>query len=270
MPDKWDQYAAKDSGDKWAQYAAPEAAAPASQKSDSNTVMGGLRNIGERALSTFATPLLHPIDTAKGMIMTMSNPYDISNVDVQGPHFRNPLTERIGQGVREWQTDKPLAIENALGDAAGMAAQGGVLHALPGLAEPLKATGGKIIDTAAGLRKSDLSHGAQPGRAYLEGGGTPSLSLKSLGSKAGNIAEKSVTRAPWISIQIRSRPFLTMLYLPGAVLAADFTGGAAGTFTVKSAVLVIVWFVMVSVALISSVYFPGASVASGSSRSIVT
>ena len=72
------------------------------------------------------------------------------------------------------------------------------------------------------------------------------------------------TRAP----RIRSLSCFTFCYLPGAALATVLVSGAA--FTVKSAVREIVCLESVSVALTSRVYFPGARVASGRRRSMVT
>src|ERR1700676_597984 len=56
-------------------------------------------------------------------------------------------------------------------------------------------------------------------------------------------------------------------YLPGMVFAAVLV--FAGCLTVKSAVREMVWFESPSVALMTSVYLPGVSVASGKRRSMV-
>jgi hypothetical protein len=152
------------------------AAAPAPQSRLQN-IIGGAEEVGGRALGSLVSPILHPIDTLTGMVKTAAlSPYDENN----------PINQRVGEFVRE--PNRAKAYEDVAGDALGMAAQGGILKGLPGLEEPMKATGGKLIDNTVGLRKADVSHGAQPGRAYLEGGGGPALSMRSLGNKANAIA----------------------------------------------------------------------------------
>jgi hypothetical protein len=54
------------------------------------------------------------------------------------------------------------------------------------------------------------------------------------------------------------------------VFAAVFVGTATGSFTENSAFREIVWLDKESVANTSNEYFPGVSVPSGNSRSIVT
>lgn len=83
-------------------------------------------------------------------------------------------------------------IENLIHDpaqTAGSIVGGEVLGEAPGklagaLSEPMKSGGGGLIDRAAGSLKNDFAHGAKPGQSYLEGGGTPALTLRGLGEKA--------------------------------------------------------------------------------------
>ena len=60
---------------------------------------------------------------------------------------------------------------------------------LPAVGDALETAGGGVIDRAAGTLKNDFKHGAQPGLAYLKGGGTPAISMGSLAEKAGNVAD---------------------------------------------------------------------------------
>lgn len=76
-----------------------------------------------------------------------------------------------------------------LSDAGGLV--GGVGGAELGtmggqlLSEPMQAGGGGLINRAAGLLKKDFAHGAEnPGRSYLEGGGTPAMTMRGLANKA--------------------------------------------------------------------------------------
>ena len=76
-----------------------------------------------------------------------------------------------------------------LSDVGGLAGGvgGGKLGSMGGqlLSEPLQAGGGGLINRAAGLLKKDFAHGAEnPGRSYLEGGGTPALTMRGLANKA--------------------------------------------------------------------------------------
>lgn len=82
-------------------------------------------------------------------------------------------------------------VSDVLADAVTAGTLGAAAHAAPiiaaPLAERLKQVGGKLVDDAVGLHLKDIRHGAEPGRAYLEGGGTPSLSIKGIAEKAGRI-----------------------------------------------------------------------------------
>jgi hypothetical protein len=139
-------------------------------------------NVGGRIKSNAAglvRPILHPstILSEAGWVDPSKTPDLISD-------------------IRENPNSKGVA--NAVGDTLTAAAIGGAAHLAPTIAEPvggrLKTTAGKIIDNTVGLRAKDVSHGAMPGRAYLEGGGGPALSLESLGEKASNIKEKTGTQ----------------------------------------------------------------------------
>jgi len=53
----------------------------------------------------------------------------------------------------------------------------------------MQAGGGGLIDRAAGSLAKDFKRGAEPGRAYLEGGGTPALTMRGLANKAEAVQE---------------------------------------------------------------------------------
>jgi hypothetical protein len=136
-------------------------------------------NVGGRIKSNAAglvRPILHPstILSGAGWVDPSKTPDLISD-------------------IRENPNSKGVA--NAMGDTLTAAAIGGAAHLAPTIAEPLsgrlKTTAGKIIDNTVGLRQKDVSHGAMPGRAYLEGGGGPALTLESLGEKAGAIKDRT-------------------------------------------------------------------------------
>src|SRR4029077_12246164 len=88
------------------------------------------------------------------------------------------------------------------------------------------------------------------------------------------IAQKAKARHKSHPQQCRAGPQSTggrrasLVYLPGVTFAAVFC--STGFFTVNFAVREMVTLPSKSVALTSRVYFPGASVARGKSRSMVT
>lgn len=82
--------------------------------------LGGLEQIGGRAMQAMAAPVLHPIDTAVGMAKTLgTSPTDPNN----------PLFQRLVQGGEEWKKDPALALENAAGDIAGTVEGGRISNA---------------------------------------------------------------------------------------------------------------------------------------------
>jgi len=82
--------------------------------------LGGLEQIGGRAMQAMAAPILHPIDTAVSMAKTLgTSPTDPNN----------PLFQRLVQGGEEWKKDRALALENAAGDVAGAVEGGRIMGA---------------------------------------------------------------------------------------------------------------------------------------------
>jgi len=136
---------------------------------------------------TFGGKVLNRLgDNAKGLVNPILNPSSI----LTGAGWSDP--GKAGDLISDIR-DNPnsTGIANAIGDTITAGAMGGAMHAAPKLAVPLgenmKAAGGKLIDRTAGLLKKDVARGAEPGRAYLEGGGGPVLNLRGLGESAGRI-----------------------------------------------------------------------------------
>ena len=165
-------------------------------KPSDGTFGTAVHNIGGRAAQSLVSPLLHPIDTARSALAV-----GLDN-GITGDASQNPLVQR-GQELRnEWNSDKGLAVENLAGDAIGTGISAGAGKALGVAVKPLanaaapklKAAGGMLVDRAAGSLQKDFKRGAEPGRSYLEGGGTPALTMRSLAGKASQVKDTAGTQ----------------------------------------------------------------------------
>lgn len=179
MPDKWSQYEEKQPADKWAQYEEkPTAPAADSLPPSAPTSFGSqyLARLGENAKGLIK-PLLHPIDSI------MSYPGWVD------PAQSSDLISDIRDNPNK------TGIANALADTTMAIGIGAGSHLAPNVLKPIgermKGAGAKIIDSTVGVRKGDVARGSEPGRAYLEGGGGPALTLKGLGESAHRINNRT-------------------------------------------------------------------------------
>jgi hypothetical protein len=203
----WTQYAQQPAQDgPWAKYSqapAPQAPQPSGMldklksgyQSDITPVpYDGLpsiiHNTMGRAEQGLVSTVAHPIDAAASMLKV-----GLDN-GITGPANQNPLLLRGQEFTNEWNGgNKAQALENVAGDvlAAGAGSRVG------DLAQPLAAklgpvmqnAGGTLIDRAAGSLAKDFKRGAEPGLSYLQGGGTPALTMQGLATKAGTVAGKA-------------------------------------------------------------------------------
>ena len=219
--DNWDQY-------KVGAPTAPEQ--PSTLERTLGGIGAGLKNLTAgnveqlintgQATSDFAQKhpvlnLIPGVSAAAGAYKTLySDPTNaaVTHIDQQAAAHgtQNSAAVPIAKAMARVPLIGPMALnlgEKAAGDpkngvqpdVAGALAEGGTYAAapelakagIPALAEPLKSAGARLVDRTAGSLKSDFSHGAQPGRAYLEGGGTPALTMRSLANKAGGINENT-------------------------------------------------------------------------------
>lgn len=157
------------------------------------TLETAAHNIGGRAAKTFVAPLVHPINTLKGIYDSAAEtgPF-AAQLEPNG----GPLLNRAKEFGQEYQQDKPLAFENAAGDVLGNVAQGGVLRAggaLAGYLAPKAQDAGIGImnKSVLGVRKADIKRGANPGEGYFQAGLGPSLSMRSIADKAGNALDST-------------------------------------------------------------------------------
>jgi hypothetical protein len=138
-------------------------------------------------------PLIsHPLNSAGSMVKSAGNALAEGHGDpmATAQAFARPLIE---SGVEDYQQNGPAkAIPHMIGQGVGSAAAGELgsgggkllTSGARAVSEPLEAGGGGLIDRAAGSLAKDFKRGAEPGRAYLEGGGTPALTMRGLADKA--------------------------------------------------------------------------------------
>lgn len=124
-------------------------------------------NIGGGGLGV----LLHPYDTAKGVVKSLLNPPAALKATYDAANTR-PL-ETLSGGIGQTAALSPVA-EFAPKILA---------PALRSTGEGMQATGAGIINKTVGALKSDFKRGANPGQAYLDAGGGPALSMQSLANK---------------------------------------------------------------------------------------
>jgi hypothetical protein len=132
------------------------------------TFMG---NIGGGGLGV----LLHPLDTAKGIASSVLNPVAALKATYDAANTR-PM-ETLSAGIGQTGALAPLA------ELAPKLAT----PALRGTGEAAQESGVGLMNRTAGSLKSDFKRGANPGKAYLDAGGGPTLSMSSLAAKGAEL-----------------------------------------------------------------------------------
>lgn len=150
-----------------------------------------LDTFGRAAAGSLLSPLAHPIDTAKGFLKSVEPDEGGAGVaeSLAGPAGPMAVNTLRGLGADYKQNGLP----HMLGSIAGMAA-GAELGDTPfndAAGNVLKSGGGKMIEGTVGLRQADVARGARPGRAYLEGGGGPALTMRGIARQSGDIADRT-------------------------------------------------------------------------------
>lgn len=155
----------------------------------------GVDDFAQHVASNVVPLVSHPIKSAEGLLSSVGNAAEESHGDPMqfGQELARPLIEHAAE---DYESHGPVrGTTDLLGTGAGMAATGELGGAagdvlgkgVKALSEPLQAGGGGLIDRAAGSLKPDFAHGAQPGRGYLEGGGTPALTMRGLAEKSETV-----------------------------------------------------------------------------------
>lgn len=161
----------------------------------------------------------HPIDTTVGNVGAgLLQPLSLlahpkASAEAMQPHG-------IGENILSL-VGGPAAIpalrmgEQFAHDPAGTAEQGigmlagaGLGDLVPDAGAPLKSVGANIMNRTVGALAPDFKRGANPGAAYLEGGGTPSMTMgglarkgaavqKGTGNTLGILYDAASQPAPW-------------------------------------------------------------------------
>jgi hypothetical protein len=235
----------------WAKYGAqsPGTTPPQAQQEPTGALHGAEQGVGDvvGGITSLPHALMHPIDTLNSISDQQSGLGDRAVQDFKSGHYGNALWHGVDAALPVLgPMDAALTDQYQSGDKSGALARG-IVNALPyalphamseGVGEGMKSAGGKLIDRTVGVRKADVARGAQPGRAYLEGGGNPALTMRSLANKAGSIADKTgeqlgnkYDEATNAGVTIPSQRIASVLDSPinKAMSIKEGPGGAGGT-----------------------------------------
>lgn len=142
-------------------------------------------HFGAGVIGSTAGVLNHPVNTVENMAHSATPDKGLAGAGEMllgpaGPMAVHTIESLIHDPA---QTLGGVAGGTLLGDAGGEVLSRGA----GALSEPLQAGGAGLVDRAAVTLKTDFAHGAQPGRGYLEGGGTPALTMRGLAEKAETV-----------------------------------------------------------------------------------
>lgn len=106
-----------------------------------------------------------------------------------------------------------------ISDVGGLAGGYAGTDVLPKVGEAMQSTGGGIINRTAGLLKGDYARGANPGKAYFEGGNGPALSMRSLANKAEatKLATGTKLGAAYDAASVPGAPLIPAPTVEGAI-----------------------------------------------------
>lgn len=155
-------------------------------------------------LSGLAHAAMHPIDTAKGFPAAVGNEFKRSgqqlktawdtpnNQPIKAVDNAMYAIPFIGGSLKKADEQYGRGnVAGAYGTAAGLGAAAVapevVGGAVRGLSQPLKSGGATLMDMTIGAGKKEFKRGAAPGASYLEAGGTPAFTMKSLANKASDL-----------------------------------------------------------------------------------
>ena len=136
-------------------------------------------NVGAGLMSPLSL-LAHPI--ASGLALQPHGAGEHIFSALAGPLGMPAL--RMGQ---QFAHDPAGTAEQGL----GMIASGGLSDLIPRTGDVMQSAGAKVMNRTVGATASDFKRGANPGRAYLEGGGTPAFTMGGLASKGGEVLERA-------------------------------------------------------------------------------
>jgi hypothetical protein len=145
-------------------------------------VQTGIHNFGARVANNglaLLKPVLHPIQATNDVIQRGGFPLTPDAIKAASYNPSGP--------------DAGATAANVLGDIA----TAGLLHiggqAVPGVLQRVggasQDSGATLLNKTAGMLKSDFKRGANGGRAYLDAGGGPAMSMQGLADKAATLKD---------------------------------------------------------------------------------
>lgn len=206
-----------------------EAARP-SNASDGGVMGRGLHDLGRGFTETLAGPLIHPLDTIKGIGSTIGGM--VTHPDQYDPE--NPINKMVGSIVQDFQDNGAAsAIPHLAGQIGGGAIGGEVAGPVLGAAaKPLRTLGAAtergglgVINHALEVTPKMMKYGQDPARGLVDEGLTPSMSRFSMGNKVDAALPQAGQR---ISTAVHGSP----LTAPYGDVASSIEGpihGAADT-----------------------------------------
>lgn len=173
------------------QFVAPEYLVPPSQNGGSQVARGALKAVGS-ATSAPSLATTAALAATGGVAAPLKYAPQALKYGMAVPAVKNLYDDAAGAVSKYRSGDKAGALEDAGGLGVNAALTAPALADMaPKVGEGMKTSASGIIDRTAGMRTKDYARGANPGRAYLDAGNGPALSMQSLADKAGASVEQS-------------------------------------------------------------------------------
>jgi hypothetical protein len=180
-----------------------------SNASDGGAFSRGLHDLGRGFTETLAGPIVHPLDTIKGIGSTIGGM--AMHPDRYDPE--NPINKMVGNTVEDFQDNGAAkAIPHLAGQIGGGAIGGEVAGPVLGaMAKPLRALGAPMergglgaINHALEVTPKMMKYGQNPARGLVDEGIAPSMSKFSLANKLEPAVEGAGER---VGSAVRNSPF---------------------------------------------------------------
>lgn len=199
------------------------------EQQNMNPLEKGLRGFGKGAANTLIRPMLHPVDTAMGLLKSLphaTNPLDPENPATQ--MFRAPAEDYARNGAAEG-TGNLLGTVGAglLGSEMGGEALSGAQRLAAPMGAAAERGGLGVINHALDVTPKMMKYGQNPARGVVDEGLTPSLSKFSLANKVDSALPVAGQR---ISDAVHSSP----LTVPSQNVAASIEHPILGAGDVSS------------------------------------
>lgn len=199
--------------------------------------LGGALQIGGQAIKTMAQPVLHPIDTLKGISKIAS---DIGNPQALGEDIATPLVQNYAQDKA--QGGHALALENLAGNVLGSVEGGRALGTVPAkIGTALRTGAGTLNDALIGTPSKALRFGAEPGlQMAKEGivGSSPASLSSSIQERIPQAAaeHRAIVASAPANVRINTGPLVTQPFKDVVAGATNPATGAGGAPAIRAAI----------------------------------